>query len=331
MARKTRILFAGGIYHVTSRGNDRRAIFHDDRDRMRFLENLNQSAELYRVRVYLYCLMLNHIHLVVETPLGNLDRFMGSLLTGYTVYFNRRHQRTGHLMQGRYGAQVVEGTSYLLKLSRYIHLNPVHVKGTNKLPVKDRLRVLRDYRWSSFQEYTGRVKPVGWLVTGPLLALVSSGKRSGQNQAYAQYVETGLAQTDEEFNCLMKKGGIGIGSEEFIENIKNQHARPAGATRRREDILFRQIQTQHSVADIEAAVRKVIGADWELFQQYKAGRTVRGFLAWALHKYTGITQREVGQYVGVKTGSAVSHMIRAAQNSPQTASWRNALGSALEL
>lgn len=78
--------------------------------------------------------MSNHVHLLVETPLGNLNRFMGSVLTGYTVYFNRRHRRVGHLMQGRYGAQVVEGNDYLLKLSRYIHLNLVHVRGVEGLP-----------------------------------------------------------------------------------------------------------------------------------------------------------------------------------------------------
>ncbi|HRV31801.1 MAG TPA: transposase, partial [Kiritimatiellia bacterium] len=113
MARKPRALVAGGIYHVTSRGNERQAIFRDDHDRVRFLERLAESASTHQVRVYLYCFMPNHVHLVVETPLANLDRFMGSLLTGYTVYFNHRHGRTGHLMQGRYGAQVVEGNEYL--------------------------------------------------------------------------------------------------------------------------------------------------------------------------------------------------------------------------
>ena len=155
MARKPRALITGGIYHVTSRGNERQAIFRDDRDREQFLENLADSAAIYQVRVYLYCLMPNHFHLLVETPQGNLDRFMGRLLTGYTVYFNRRHQRVGHLMQGRYGAQVVEGNDYLLKLSRYIHLNPVQVHDISEWPLTERLRLLRDYRWSSFQESGG--------------------------------------------------------------------------------------------------------------------------------------------------------------------------------
>ena len=100
-------MIEGGIYHITSRGNDRQTIFRDAQDRERFLERLADSAQDYQVRIYLFCLMPNHVHLLLETPLGNLDRFMGSLLTGYAVYFNRRHQRVGHLMQGRYGAQVV--------------------------------------------------------------------------------------------------------------------------------------------------------------------------------------------------------------------------------
>jgi len=129
MARKPRALFEGAIYHVTSRGNERRETFRDDRDRERFLERLADSALSHQVRVFLYCLMPNHFHFLVETPLGNLDRFMGSFLTGYTVYFNKRHDRSGHLFQGRYAAQLVEGNDYLLKLSRYVHLNPVQVEG----------------------------------------------------------------------------------------------------------------------------------------------------------------------------------------------------------
>ena len=152
MARKPRILIPGGLYHVTSRGNERQVVFRDDRDRLRFLERLADSLAVHDVRVFLYCLMPNHLHLLVETPKGNLDRFMGSLLTGYAVYFNLRHQRAGHLMQGRYGAQVVEGNEYLLKLSRYVHLNPVQVTEIRERSLTERIQILREYRWSSFRE-----------------------------------------------------------------------------------------------------------------------------------------------------------------------------------
>ena len=110
--------FEGAIYHVTLRGVERRELFRDDGDRERFLDQLCKAVECDGVRVYLFCLMSNHVHLVVETPRANLSQFMHRLQTSYTVYFNLRHQRAGHLVQGRYGAVVVEGDEYLLKLSR---------------------------------------------------------------------------------------------------------------------------------------------------------------------------------------------------------------------
>lgn len=327
MARKPRALIKGGIYHVTSRGNERQAIFRDDRDRERFLDSLADSAATYQVRIYLYCLMPNHLHLLVETPLGNLDRFMGSLLTGYTVYFNRRHQRVGHLMQGRYGAQVVEGNEYLLKLSRYIHLNPVQIYKIRELPLNERLRLLRDYRWSSFREYVGKAKPSGWLAMEPVLAMVEGGLTAGQSKAYARYVEAGLAKTDEEFVRLMGERGVAIGSDPFVETVKNLHGQKAAELLKREDVSFRQIRIRKSVKEVESAVREVVGDRWEQFEAYKAGRVVRGFTAWALRKYAGLTQREIAGRVGVKTGSAVSHMIGGALAAPEAEAWCQALDS----
>lgn len=327
MARKPRALIKGGIYHVTSRGNERQAIFRDDQDREQFLESVADSAVIDQVRVYLYCLMPNHFHLLVETPQGNLDRFMGRLLTGYTVYFNRRHQRVGHLMQGRYGAQVVEGNDYLLKLSRYIHLNPVQVHDIREWPLTERLRLLRNYRWSSFREYAGTAKLSGWLAMGPVLAMIAGGNAANQNKTYAHYVESGLAKTDDDFVRLMDERGVAIGSDSFIETIKNLHGQKAAESLKREDVSFRQIRIHKSVTEVEAAVQEIIGDRWGQFEAYKAGRVVRGFTAWALRKYAGLTQREIADRVRVGTGSAVSHMIRSAMGSSEVVAWQQALDS----
>lgn len=325
MARKPRALVKGGIYHVTSRGNERSKIFWDNRDRERFLERLEDSATTHQVRVFLYCVMPNHVHLVVETPMGNLDRFMASLLTGYTVYFNRRHQRTGHLMQGRYGAQMVEGNEYLLKLSRYVHLNPVHVAGAKELPLAERIQALKNYSWSSFREYAGQAKPSGWLATGPLLALVGGLRKGGANKAYAHFVEAGLASTDEEFVRLMGQRGIAIGSDGFVERVKGLHGRKAAESLKREDVSFRQIRTWKNPREVENAVRSIVGDRWARREARKEGRTVRCFLAWALHHHAGLTQREIAPRVGVGTGAAVCQMIRSGMPSPETAPWRDAL------
>jgi len=99
MARRLRIQFPGAIYHVTARGVERRRIFVDDVDRTRFLTQLGATARQCHVRLYLYCLMANHVHLVLETELLNLSQFMHKLETAYAVYFNLRHRRAGHLLQ----------------------------------------------------------------------------------------------------------------------------------------------------------------------------------------------------------------------------------------
>ena len=327
MARKPRALIEGGIYHVTSRGNERQAIFRDDKDRERFLERLAESASTHQVKVYLYCLMPNHVHLLVETPLGNLDRFMGSLLTGYTVYFNRRHQRTGHLMQGRYGAQMVEGNEYLLKLSRYVHLNPVQVAAMRDKSLNERLQCLRTYPWSSFREYAGRAAHGCLLSPGPVLAMVPGAAKDSRAKAYARYVEAGLAKTDEEFAALMQGRGVAIGSAPFVESIKNLHRRKAREDLKREDVAFRQIRSNKSPHTVEEAVREVVGERWGQFKAYKAGRAVRGFTAWALRQYAGLTQREIADRLGLTTGSAVSHMICDVAEMPEPVRWRKALNS----
>src|SRR5262245_52642851 len=127
MARPLRINYADAHYHVTCRGNEGRRIFSDDEDRRVFLDRLERSLDIYGVRVHGYVLMGNHFHLVVQTPKANLSEFMRHLNVSYTGSYNRRHRRAGHLFQGRFKAIVVEADSYLLELSRYVHLNPVRV------------------------------------------------------------------------------------------------------------------------------------------------------------------------------------------------------------
>ncbi|MCP4974995.1 MAG: transposase, partial [Maribacter sp.] len=134
MARPLRIEYPGAWYHFTCRGNERGLIFKDDTDRRVFLDMLKESLEKYKVFLHGYVLMGNHFHLNLHTPQGNLSRFAQRFNTAYTVYFNRRHRRMGHLYQGRYKAILVEKESYLLALSRYIHLNPVKIKKIKKLP-----------------------------------------------------------------------------------------------------------------------------------------------------------------------------------------------------
>ncbi len=119
MSRPIRIEFSGALYHVTSRGDRREAIYEDDEDRIRFLEILQNVITDFNWTCHAYCLMTNHYHLVIETPDANLSKGMRQLNGVYTQASNRRHQRSGHLFQGRYKAILVDADAYLLELSRY--------------------------------------------------------------------------------------------------------------------------------------------------------------------------------------------------------------------
>jgi REP element-mobilizing transposase RayT len=318
MARRPRLLIEGGIYHVTCRGNARHSIFKNDRDRQRFLCRLADSAETFQVRVYLYCLMPNHVHLLVETPRANLDRFMGSLLTGYTIYFNRQHRLCGHLFQGRYGAQVVEGNAYLLKLARYIHLNPVQVKAWRDRPLAERRSELRNYAWSSYREYAGLDRPCEWLSTEPVLAQMEGWTTPA---AYARFVEGGLARTEDEFAALMKQRAVGIGSVDFVTRIKREMQTNAARSLTREDVAMRHVRIPVRVPELAQAVQRVTGPEWSLLEHRKRGALVRGFYAWVLQSHTGMTQREVAKLLGVGTGAAVSLMIAKAKRNEVFGIW----------
>ena len=147
MPRLARTEYPGATYHVFARGHDRRKMFLDDSDHFSFLSRLERIASRHHWNVPVYCLMGNHYHLVVETPDGNLTVGMRDLNSSYCQRFNQRHERQGPLLQGRYGAIVVEDDAYFLGLARYVLRNPVRA-GLCGRP--------DDWRWSS---YAGTVVP----------------------------------------------------------------------------------------------------------------------------------------------------------------------------
>ena len=160
MARPPRPQFPDGVYHVSARGNERSPVYRDDGDRRRFIELLAHVRGRYRWRVFSYCLMTNHYHLLVQTPEPNVARGMRQLNGVYAQWFNRRHGRVGHLFQGRYGARLVQADEHLLAAVRYIVRNPVRA-GLCRAP--------EEWRWSSHRATLGR-EPPGFLDTAALLA-----------------------------------------------------------------------------------------------------------------------------------------------------------------
>ncbi|MEO8431104.1 MAG: transposase [Acidobacteriota bacterium] len=140
MARPPRLEFPGAVYHVTARGNERRSVFRDDRDREEYLARVARYRERFRFEVLAYCLMTNHVHLALRCGPIPLSRIMAGLHSTYTQWFNCRHRRVGHLFQGRYKAFLVQEDRYLVALIRYIHRNPVEAKLVARAS---------DYPWSS--------------------------------------------------------------------------------------------------------------------------------------------------------------------------------------
>src|SRR5689334_14813003 len=127
MARPLRIEHLGGWYHITGRGNERRAIYRENRDREHFCELLAELTRCFALRLHAYVLMDNHYHLMVELQELNLSRAIQWLNVSYSVWFNRRYGRSGHLFQGRFKSVIVNPEEWGLELSRYLHLNPVRV------------------------------------------------------------------------------------------------------------------------------------------------------------------------------------------------------------
>src|SRR2546427_8151537 len=149
MPRQLRVEYPGAMYHVMSRGDQRDDIFLDDVDRHDFLKTLAEACQKTAWEVHAYCLMRNHYPLVLETPNANLVSGMAWLQSTYTIRLNNRHKLTGHVLSGRYKAQLVEGSGngYLRAACDYVHLNPVRAK---LLAPEDRLLA---YPWSSFPLY----------------------------------------------------------------------------------------------------------------------------------------------------------------------------------
>lgn len=219
MARPLRIEFAGGIYHVMSRGNERRAIVRDDADRQRRLAWLQRTVETYGWRLLAFVLMRNHEHLFVETPEPNLSAGMHLLNGSHTGYFNQRHRRSGHLFQGRFKAHLVEEDGYFLEISRYLHLNPVRARLVARP---------EEWPWSSYAGYRSASAARDWVsydrVLGEFGADAAAARRS-----YVRFVLAGVADPPARpwQNAF---GGLIVGSEAFAARVRRMlDGQPAAA------------------------------------------------------------------------------------------------------
>jgi len=309
MARPLRITYEGAVYHVTMRGNDRHNIFLTNWDREHFLTKLGESVRLYDIRLYLFCQMTNHVHLVLETPQGNLSRFMHRLQTAYTVYFNRKHRRSGHLLQGRFGSTLVDEDEYILKLSRYVHLNPVFVKANEKKPDRERVQILRDYLWSSYRSYIGRSKRLDFVDYEPILSLMGRPKKT-QTTSYRRFVEAGIRDIDAAFVESKHRSRFCIGSDQSHDRARQMYEELIQSHGRKEDISYRRDASYHSIDEVLTVVLDILDVPQEAVAHRCRNSITRPVVAYALCHYAGCTQRSAAEAMGLRSGAAVSLQLK---------------------
>jgi len=245
----------------------------------------------------------------VETPQGNLSAFMQKIQTAHTVYYNLRHKRSGHLLQGRFSAKLVEGDDYLYNLSRYIHLNPVYVGINRKKSLEDRIRLLRNFQWSSYPGYAGFGENWRFVSEDPVLEMVTGRKDRDKRKAYRRFVEAGVANSDDEFIEVLKNSAWGIGGDEFRARIRDMHTEMTMSVRRREDVAFRRIDLDVKPDEVIKVVTDMLGVTPEELKQRGYGSRARAIAAKMLIRYSGLNQRDTGMYLSIGTGAAVSQQL----------------------
>ena len=214
MARPLRIEYPGAWYHVMNRGRRSEKIFHDRHDYQAFVELLEESSEIWNVRVAAYALMTNHYHILVQTPDANISRCMRHINGVYTQRYNRRHCCDGQLFRGRYKSILVGGGSYLLQLVRYIHRNPVKAGIVGKL---------EDYLWSSHNGYLSVAKKWQWLYKEFIFQILTKNRKDWVRE-YRRFI---AIESDEEIAAVLEPEGMRwpsiMGPETFIDWVKGKY------------------------------------------------------------------------------------------------------------
>ena len=296
MARPLRIQYENAYYHVTCRGNAQAKIFLNDYDRKNFIDLLRRSGEIYQVDILAFVLMNNHFHLIIKTPLANLQEFMRHFNISYTSSFNKRHNRTGHLYQGRYKSFVIDADSYLLEVSRYVHLNPIRIKGRSDAPPGENKAHLAGYQWSSYIDYITDNTHYPFLSVSEIL-----GYFSGNKGSYAVFVESGITHM---INPLEQGKGLGIiGDKPFIERIMKQVVGPL-KLKREQPTAKKIIQRLEPERVLQAVAESFHLSSDELLRKGCKG-IARSMAMELLYRHGGMNGREIGDLMGVDY-SAVS-------------------------
>jgi hypothetical protein len=258
--------------------------------------------------------MPNHVHLFVETPGANIDRFVGRLSTAYAMYFRYKHDRPGHCFQGRYKSPMVDGDDYIIRLTRYLHLNPVNVKPVEAWEADRKWQYLQGYRWSSLSGYLS-AKAAEPFVDYRWLTMFGGGKRGSARAEYARYIRAMIGKIDPVLSEAHKRSVNAIGPEDFVREVEDWQ-REEKRRRGRADGGIPLVRPP-SLDEITQAVSAAFGlkpSEWlRPHAQVGLARAVFVEIACSL---AGRSQRDVAQYLGGVTEHAVSKVRKRLRRSP---------------
>lgn len=303
MARPLRIEYPNAIYHVMARGNGKQTIFHIDDDYRRMVSGLEKTVGRTGWEVFAYVWMPNHIHLFLRTPKPNLSKGMQYLLSGYANWYAKRHQRTGHLFQGRFRAEMVEDDeSYFWTLSRYLHLNPV--RGKRPLVTHP-----RDWPWSSYPGFSSKAKQVEWIAYENVLE-AWQGAMGGSNtgRAYCKFVESGIEEPPVNPLTAALEGWL-LGSKSFLERMK----RLVSKQKQMDQVPRARSLSSLNATEVISIVAQYFGTSVELFKKRRKVSLERDIAAWMAHRRTTSTLRELAVAFGLRHPDSVSNLIRRAE------------------
>jgi putative transposase len=265
MARPLRIQFPGALYHITARGNAKQNIFLNKDDFSDFQKILCKVTKRYHLILHSYCLMHNHYHLLLETLEGNLSQGIRQLNGTYTQQFNKKYQRVGHLLQGRFKSILVEKENYLLELSCYIVLNPLRAN-----LVED----LRDWHYSSYPQTIGVAKKIPCLFPDWILSQFGPDKKSARI-SYQDFVLSGIHK---ESPLRKVKGQIFLGSEYFLAKME---------------------QFMEQKEQLTEIPRKQLYATRPSLEKIFQTNDKREMKIYQANQKYGYTLKEIGQYLGL--------------------------------
>ncbi len=291
MARALRIEYEGAFYHITARGNERKRIFFSKADYEKFKDYLSIAQDKYGYLLHCYMLMTNHYHLIMETPNANMSKVMHYVNGSYTGYLNRRRKRSGHLFQGRYKAILVDVDSYLLELSRYVHLNPVRAK---------RVSTPEDYPYSSYGSYISSRKKDGLVHNDVILGMLSK-KRSIAIKSYKDFVEKAIEEKEEDPLKDLYGGSI-LGGKNFIKE----------ALSRLKDGAFLKQEVSHrreldAAFGVDCIIDTVAGHFKESTEDVLKDRgEKRNIAIYLIKKWASMPNKQIGDLLGGLSYSAVA-------------------------